>query len=166
MSFKVEFEHDMLPLPDIDGLALAVAASLGQAQIANLRGRLMKGIGEDDKPMKYTGKEGTKTYTDSYAKYRRGKYKKKPPGAPLRIDVRNLMVDASSGMVGSINVQSVESIDENKATATIAPTGAQNINKAYWNQIMTPFIGVSPQDKKTLEELAQIEVDNYLEDLG
>ena len=160
MSMKASIDGEQFDF-NFEELAFAIATSAGQAQVANLRDRLMKGIGQDDKPMKYKGK----TYSTRYAKWRRGEFKEKPPGGTLRTDIRNLMVNASSGMIGSINVQRVES-NGPRATATIAPAGAHNVDKAYWNQIMTPFIGVSPKDKALLDELAQIEADLFLEDMN
>jgi hypothetical protein len=144
--FSIDTED--LNLFDIDGiLAMRIATEAATSQVANMQLRVSMGKGIKDSPMK--------KYSKAYAKKREA--------ANKNTNKRDLVWTGQ--MMRSISMQEVQiQVFEEGfgAVATIAPGGAFNRDKIAWNNVNSPFYGISPNDAAVLDAVAEITIDEYL----
>jgi len=137
-----------LNLPDVDGdLAFRVVTEAATSQVANMQLRVSRGMGIKDSPMK--------PYSKAYAELRAENNK--------NTNKRDLVWTGQ--MMRSISMQQAEittTATGKGAEATIAPGGAMNRNKVAWNNAISPFYGMSPQDLMIIDAIAEETIEEYL----
>lgn len=137
MGIKMGFDVKALGLDTREIAKQMVAprlAEMAQVQIANMRRRAQRGLGVDDRKMK--------KYSPAYAK------KKKKAGR--RTNIRDLTWTGQ--MMRAIRATPVTQ-SGGTFSVSIKFSDQANAQKAQWNQNISPFFGISPNDAAIIREV-------------
>lgn len=148
---KTEFTFDLSALQKatdelVDG-GKEIVVAMATAQIANERDRAKKGIGLDDKKMA--------PYSSEYAEEKRA--------AGRQVDVRDLTFTGRT-LRSRVQEPPIQRGQSYEVLLTFADAQSKLI--AGSNQKRTPFFGVSDDDEKVLEAVAQEELDAIVSKLN
>jgi len=139
-----------LPMPDIlnDDNVLQVLEVAGNVGVASIKQRVRSGRGVDDQKMKTKSRDANsnRTYSKAYAEAR-GR-------SGRRADIRDLTL--SGAMLKAVLLDRVEKTGTG-AQAVITVANDQK-EKAVYNQALTPWFGVSPNDEQAIRAAVEAEL--------
>jgi hypothetical protein len=139
-----------VPMPSIldDKNVLQVLEVAGNVGVASIKERVRSGRGVDDQKMKTKSREpnSKRTYSKKYAERRQR--------SGRRADVRDLSL--SGQMLKAVLLDRVEKTDTgSQAVITVANDQKE---KAVYNQALTPWFGVSPNDEQAIRAAVEAEL--------
>jgi|32_taG_2_1085360.scaffolds.fasta_scaffold00553_7 hypothetical protein len=141
-----------LPIPEelSPDTALAIVEVAGSTGVAAIKTRTRAGRGIDDNKMKTPSKTPNEqgTYSKAYSDKR----------ADRRVDIRDLTW--TGAMVQGVILDRIETT-QTGARAVITVTNDQK-EKAAFNQVMSPWFGISPQDEQAILAVAEAELQKLL----
>ena len=141
-----------LPIPkEISSeTALALVEVAGATGAASIKLRTRAGKGVDDQKMKTKSSDPNEqgTYSKRYSKVREKR----------RVDIRDLTF--TGAMIKSVVVDRLETTATG-ASAVITVTNDQK-EKAAYNQAMSPWFGISPQDEQAILAVVEAELQKIL----
>ena len=135
MNMKASTDTEQLELfrRELDDKIKGALTAIASDAIVDMRRRVQKGKGLDDKPMK--------AYSPGYAKFRASKGRKTKP--------RDLTFTGT--MLGAIHVSDVEKRGE-KWVAVVGLADARSKQIALYNQRLTPWFGWSKSNEKEIKQ--------------
>ena len=141
-----------LPIPkEISSeTALALVEVAGSTGAASIKLRTRAGKGVDDQKMKTKSSDPNEqgTYSKRYSKVREKR----------RVDIRDLTF--TGAMIKSVVVDRLETTATG-ASAVITVTNDQK-EKAAYNQAMSPWFGISPQDEQAILAVVEAELQKII----